>query len=74
MELPSRSQATCSVRWRMGDESEANARELALISGRFGDMELYSSFCAELRVPLEWVGVLGESLELPKGSQVTCHV
>ena len=53
LELPSGGQATCHVRWRNRHESEANASELGLIWGSFGDMDLYSTCCAEICVPLD---------------------
>ena len=37
-------------------------------------MKLSSSYFAVLAFPLDFYGVLRESLELPKGSQVNCHV
>ena len=55
-------------------KSSVEGRELALISRKFGFMELSSSCCAEIGDPLDLRQGLRESLEFPKGSQATCRV
>ena len=60
--------------WKVGIPLDSKPGNHLSSRDDFWYTELSLSCSAELLVPLYLEGVLRESLELPKGSQATCHL